>query len=261
MHTPCTRRRSTFMPRWIPSCVFSRPAWRNRTTTGRADPSAAVRRRRIRACAHLSPVPKNASVDLRASRTRSTSWSDRSPGPRRRAHRRRSPRRGSRPRRSSRYAADRRTRRVGPRTGAAAGARAPAGTGTGDRPTASSTDATSRRPRTSARSTHRAREVTRPHTSPAGARGRGARLGEGGADALLDGFMKQLVLTARPHPQTEPDGTRASGRGAPKAELRTPQRLDYPLCASSSVASVCWVAAHDARSARLSAVGVPAGAV
>ncbi|GAA2656688.1 hypothetical protein GCM10009864_23390 [Streptomyces lunalinharesii] len=37
--------------------------------------------------------------------------------------------------------------------------------------------------------------------------------------------------------------------------------LDYPLCASSSVASVCWVAAHDARSARLSAVGVPAGAV
>lgn len=36
---------------------------------------------------------------------------------------------------------------------------------------------------------------------------------------------------------------------------------DYPLCASSSVASVCWVAAHDARSAKLSAVGVPAGAV
>lgn len=37
--------------------------------------------------------------------------------------------------------------------------------------------------------------------------------------------------------------------------------LDYPLCASISVASVCWVAAHDARSAKLSAVGVPAGAV
>lgn len=37
--------------------------------------------------------------------------------------------------------------------------------------------------------------------------------------------------------------------------------LDYPLCASCSVASVCWVAAHDARSAKLSAVGVPAGAV
>ncbi len=37
--------------------------------------------------------------------------------------------------------------------------------------------------------------------------------------------------------------------------------LGYPLCASSSVASVCWVAAHDAKSAKLSAVGVPAGAV
>lgn len=36
---------------------------------------------------------------------------------------------------------------------------------------------------------------------------------------------------------------------------------DYPLCGSSSVAIDCWVAAHDARSAKLSAVGVPAGAV
>ena len=35
----------------------------------------------------------------------------------------------------------------------------------------------------------------------------------------------------------------------------------YPSRVSSSVAGVRWVAAHDANSARLSVVGVPAGAV
>ncbi|MFJ4185200.1 hypothetical protein [Kitasatospora sp. NPDC089509] len=45
------------------------------------------------------------------------------------------------------------------------------------------------------------------------------------------------------------------------SRLAVAKGLDYPLCGASSVASVCWVAAHDARSARLSAVGVPVGAV
>ena len=45
------------------------------------------------------------------------------------------------------------------------------------------------------------------------------------------------------------------------ARLRRRGPGNYPLCVSSSVASDCWVAAHDARSAKLSAVGVPAGAV